>query len=140
METVRKSFAHPPLPLVSCLRFHSGIHFQDNQRRPDILGETMAIPWMQLVKFAPAILSTTQDLLQRARKVEKQATGNVDAGVQALAVDLQRQAEALHALAGQMEGLTTALVGLRRAFMAAIALGGTALLLGGAALILSLQG
>lgn len=99
----------------------------------------MAIPWMQLVKLAPAILSATQELRQHARKGESSPPSSApsaagaffDPGLErrteALQIDLRKQAEALHALAQQMEGLTAALAAVRKSVHTAIALSAGAL-------------
>lgn len=88
----------------------------------------MPIPWLQLVKFAPSILSLTGDLLRRSRRVEQQKEPGIEARVRALETDLHRQAEALHALARQVEGLTEVLASVRRALLLAVVLGAAALL------------
>jgi hypothetical protein len=95
----------------------------------------MAIPWISLLKHAPTILSLSREVLQRTRQAPP--AGEQDQ-VQTLAADLQRQAEVLHALAGQVEGLTAAVAALRRALVWAISLGAVACLLAAAALIVAL--
>lgn len=99
----------------------------------------MAIPWLTLIKHAPTILSLSREVLQRARQGPPPAGGGQDP-LQALTADLQRQAEVLHALAGQVEGLTAAVATLRRALLWAICLGAVACLLAAAALITVLTG
>ena len=99
----------------------------------------MAIPWIKLIKHAPTILSLSREVLQRARQAPPPVAGEQDP-VRALATDLQRQAEVLHALAGQVEGLTAAVAALRRAMLWAISLGAVACLLAAAALIVALSG
>jgi hypothetical protein len=99
----------------------------------------MVIPWFKLIKHAPTILSLSREVLQRARQASPPAAGAQDP-VQTLAADLQRQAEVLHALAGQVEGLTLAMAALRRAMVWAISLGAVACLLAAAALIVALGG
>lgn len=98
----------------------------------------MAIPWISLIKHAPTILSLSREVLQRTRQAAP-AAGEQDP-VRALTADLQRQAEVLHALAGQVEGLTAAVAALRRATVWAITLGAVAFLLAAAALIVALTG
>ena len=97
-------------------------------------GEIVAIPWVQLAKHAPAVLSLTRDLMKRTAKG---ANRPVDEGtrIEALERDLHRQAEALHALAGQVEGLTSALASLRRILLTAVFVSIGALLTALAALI-----
>ena len=73
----------------------------------------MAVPWLQLVKFAPTIISLTNDILKRSRTAAPPAEAGLDERVRVMEEDLRRQAEALHALAGQMEGLTSAVAALR---------------------------
>lgn len=97
----------------------------------------MAIPWIQLIKHAPTILNLSRDVLQRSRKPGGAPPAGPE-GVQALAADLQRQAEVLHALAGQIDGLTAALAALRRAMLLAVGLGSTAFVVAAAALVVAL--
>lgn len=99
----------------------------------------MAIPWIKLIKHAPAILSLSRDVLQRARQAPTPAGGARDPA-RVLVADLQRQAEVLHALAGQVEGLTAAVAALRRLALWAIATAAVACLLAAAALIIALAG
>lgn len=99
---------------------------------------TMAIPWIKLIKHAPAILSLSREVLQRARQAPPAAGAQDPAG--ALAADLQRQAEVLHALAGQVEGLTAAAAALRRVALWAVSLASVACLLAAAALVVALAG
>lgn len=96
----------------------------------------MAIPWLQLVKYAPSILSMTNELLQKARRTEssdehaaerRPDQGELEPRVALLQHDLRKQAEALHELARQVEGLTVVLAGVRRSLHTALALGGAAL-------------
>jgi hypothetical protein len=108
----------------------------------------MAIPWIQLVKLAPAILSATQEIRQHARRGEHPSphppetqVGYFDTGrerrIEALQSDLMKQAEALHALAQQVEGVTAALGAVRKTVHTAIALGTCALFAAGVALIVA---
>ncbi|HXV21474.1 MAG TPA: hypothetical protein VD811_10875 [Desulfuromonadales bacterium] len=99
----------------------------------------MAIPWITLLKHAPAILSLSREVLRRTRQAPPPAAG-AQGPVQVLAADLQRQAEVLHALAGQVDGLTAAVAVLRRALVWAGSLGAVACLLAAAALIVALTG
>lgn len=94
----------------------------------------MAIPWLQLVKLAPTIASLTNDLLHRTRSAEPRTVGSPVAELEA---GLQRQAEALHSLAEQVQTMTTVLMGLRRRLLATLWLSGCALLLAGSALLLT---
>lgn len=97
----------------------------------------MAIPWVQLIKYAPSILSLSREVLQRTGTNTSQHSGT-EGQVQVLAADLKRQAEVVHALAEQLQGLTTAVVALHRLLILALALGGAAFFMGAAALILPL--
>jgi hypothetical protein len=99
----------------------------------------MAIPWLQLIKHAPTILSLSRELLQRPRQPGPPPAG-AEGQIRALAADLQRQAEVLHALAGQIEGLTAAAAALRRGLAWAISLAAIACALATAALIVALTG
>jgi hypothetical protein len=99
----------------------------------------MVIPWIKLIKYAPTILSLSREVLQRSRQAPPPVAGGQDPVV-TLAADLQRQAEVLHALAGQVDGLTAAVAALRRAMVWAISLGAIACLLAATALIVALAG
>jgi hypothetical protein len=96
----------------------------------------MPVPWVQLIKLAPTILSLTNDLRRRARRLGKQPQAGADARLQELETDLAQQAEGLHLLARQVEGLTEAVTALRRSLRVALALGAAAVLLALAALFL----
>ncbi len=80
----------------------------------------MAIPWIQLIKYAPTVLSLTREVMQRASATTRPL--DRDARIAELERNMQQQAEALHALATQMEGLTKAVASLRRALTTAVAL------------------
>jgi hypothetical protein len=96
----------------------------------------MPVPWVQLIKLAPTILSLTNDLRRRARRLGKQPQAGPDTRLQELEKDLAQQAEGLHLLARQVEGLTEAVTALRRSLLVALGLGCGALLLALAALFL----
>lgn len=97
----------------------------------------MPVPWVQLIKLAPTILSLTNDLRRRSGRPGK-SPADADTRLQNLETNLAQQAEALHALARQMEGLTEALTALRRSMLVALCFGGGALLIALAALFLVL--
>jgi MoxR-like ATPase len=96
------------------------------------------IPWLKLIRHAPKILSLARELRQRTRRTVPPVAAGATDEVQALAADLQRHAEVLHALAAQVEGLTAAAVSLRRALFLALFLGAAAFLLAAAALVLAM--
>lgn len=98
----------------------------------------MPIPWLKLIAHAPKVLSLSRQVLQLSRQMPRDAEKK-DA-VRTLTADLQRQAEVLHALAGQVEGLTAAVAALRRTLTWAISLGAVAALLAAVALFLTLAG
>jgi hypothetical protein len=87
----------------------------------------VAIPWVQLIKYAPTILSLSREVMQRTAATTRPL--DRDARIAELERNLQQQAEAFHAMATQMEGLTRAVASLRRALISAVALGAGALLL-----------
>lgn len=99
----------------------------------------MAVPWVQLIKYAPTILSLTKDLRSQAQRLGTQQQAGPERRLQELETDMRQLAEALHALARQTEGVTKALASLRRALLVALGLGGGALLLALAALVLALR-
>ena len=98
----------------------------------------MPIPWLKLITHAPTVLSLSRQVLQLSRQTPRDA--EQEDAVRALTADLQRQAEVLHALAGQVEGLTAAMAALRRAMIWAISLGAVAAFLAAVALFLTLAG
>lgn len=98
----------------------------------------MAVPWLQLVKFAPTIISLTNDILKRSRMAAPPAEAGTDERVRVMEEDLRRQAEALHALAEQVEGLTSAVAALRRALLTATTLGAAGVLTALVALVVAL--
>ncbi len=94
------------------------------------------IPWLKLIRHAPKILSLARELRQRTKRPVSPAAAGATDDVQALAADLQRQTEVLHAMAAQVAGLTAAAVSLRRAVFVAIILGAAAFLLAAVDLVL----
>jgi hypothetical protein len=81
----------------------------------------MAVPWLQLVKFAPQIISLSRELLNRARAtgttaVPEPVTGPDDlAGrIAALEENERRQAELVDRMAQQQAELSQAVVTLHR--------------------------
>lgn len=98
----------------------------------------MPIPWLKLISHAPTVLSLSRQVLQLSRQTPRDA--EKEDAVRVLTADLQRQAEVMHALAGQVEGLTAAVAALRRAMIWAISLGAVAALLAAVALFLTLAG
>jgi hypothetical protein len=98
----------------------------------------MPVPWVQLIKLAPTILSLTNDLRRRAQRLGGHPQGGIDTRLHELETDLAQQAEGLHLLARQVEGLTVAVAALRRSLLLILGLGGGALLLALAALFLVL--
>ncbi len=99
----------------------------------------MPIPWIKLIKHAPAALSLSREVLQAAR--QKKPSGSVDdkgRNLRKLQDDLLAQAEVIHALARQVEGLTAAANALRRGMILAISLGTISFLSAAAALAVAL--
>ena len=95
----------------------------------------MPIPWLKLVKHAPTFISLSRELLQRSGR--EPAAAVPEEQLLLLASDLQRQAEVLHALAGELDALTAAIAAQRRSLLFACALGAGAFLLAAAALVLA---
>ena len=82
----------------------------------------MAVPWTQIIQFAPQILSLSRELLQRARRTgpaEKTLVRAPDpedqsARIAALEENERRQAELVDRMASQLEQHSRALVSLHR--------------------------
>lgn len=82
----------------------------------------MAVPWTQIIQWAPQIIDLSRELLQRARRMgsaEKQlvrAANQEDlaARIAALEENERRQAELVDRMAVQQEQLSRAVVSLHR--------------------------
>jgi hypothetical protein len=101
----------------------------------------MAVPWTQIIQWAPQILSLSRELLQRARRtgpsekslVRAQDPADQAARIAALEENERRQAELVDRMAAQLEQHSRALISLHRQLRwtvaAVIGLGALSLLL-----------
>lgn len=81
----------------------------------------MAVPWVQILKWVPAIVDVSRDLLKRSRQMPPQqslvrATDRTDTAsrVTALEENERRQAELVNRMAEQIAQLSSAVVMLHR--------------------------
>ena len=81
----------------------------------------MAVPWGQLLQWAPQILNLSRDLLERARGtktapnlVRPSDPADLAARITALEENERRQAELVERMAAQQERLSKAVVTLHR--------------------------
>ncbi len=82
----------------------------------------MAVPWTQIIQWAPQILSLSRELLQRARRtgpaekalVRAENPQDLAARIAALEENERRQAELVDRMALQLEQHSRALVSLHR--------------------------
>lgn len=98
----------------------------------------MAVPWKQLLVFAPQIIDLSRELLKRARGTPKAVTlvqaaepGDMPQRVAALEENERRQAELVEKMAEQLAELSEAAVVLhrrQRRLIAAVVVLGAALL------------
>lgn len=82
----------------------------------------MAVPWTQIIQWAPQILNLSRELLQRARRtkpaeralVRAENSEDQAARISALEENERRQAELVDRMAAQLEQHSRALVSLHR--------------------------
>lgn len=81
----------------------------------------MAVPWTQIIRWAPQIIGVSRELLQRSRQVPKAPAGERDDGradharrIAALEDIERRQAELVERMAEQQAELARAVVELHR--------------------------
>lgn len=74
----------------------------------------MAIPWFQIVKLVPEIVSLSKQLLQQTKTAQSSGTKSLEERVAELEVNEQKQAELVASMAQQMAAMTEALTALRK--------------------------
>lgn len=80
----------------------------------------MAVPWAQIIQWAPQIISLSRDLLKRSQKLPAETLvrpsdpDNVASRVAALEENERRQAELVQRMAEQQAQLSRAVVSLHR--------------------------
>jgi predicted PurR-regulated permease PerM len=74
----------------------------------------MAIPWFQIVKLVPEIVSLSKQLLQQTRNAQSSGAKPLDERVAELEVNERNQAELVASMAQQLAAMTDALTALRK--------------------------
>jgi hypothetical protein len=107
----------------------------------------MAVPWNQIVRWAPQILAVSRDLLQRTRRdgdpvqpVPAEGDAGLARRVAALEENERRQAELVDRMAAQQAELAQAVVALHRQVRVLTALSVALGLLAVAALYIAARG
>ena len=74
----------------------------------------MAIPWFQIVKLVPEIVSLSKQLLQQTRNAQSSGAKPLDERVAELEVNERNQAELVASMAQQLAAMADALTTLRK--------------------------
>ena len=74
----------------------------------------MAIPWFQIVKLVPEIVSLSKQLLQQTKTAQSTEAKPLEDRVAALEVNERKQAELVASMAQQLAAVTDALTVLRK--------------------------
>jgi predicted PurR-regulated permease PerM len=74
----------------------------------------MAIPWFQIVKLVPEIVSLSKQLLQQTRNAQSSGAKPLDERVAELEVNERNQAELVASMAQQLAAMADALTALRK--------------------------
>jgi hypothetical protein len=98
----------------------------------------MAIPWFQIVKLVPEIVSLSKQLLQQTRTAQSSGAKPLEERLAELEVNERNQAELVASMAQQMAAMTDALTALRKQFSAFRLISIISLLSAIAAIILAL--
>jgi hypothetical protein len=97
----------------------------------------MAIPWFQIVKLVPEIVSLSKQLLQQTRTAQSSGVRPLEERLAELEANERNQAELVASMAQQMAAMTDALTALRKQFSAFRLISIISLLLAIAAIILA---
>jgi hypothetical protein len=76
--------------------------------------EKMAIPWFQIVKLVPEIVSLSKQLLQQTKTAQSTVAKPLEERVAELEVNERNQAELVASMAQQLAAMTDALTVLRK--------------------------
>jgi hypothetical protein len=98
----------------------------------------MAIPWFQIVKLVPEIVSLSKQLLQQTRTDQSSGAKPLEVRIAELELNEQKQAELVASMAQQLAAMTDALTALRKQVSLFRLFSIIALLLAIAAMIVSL--
>ena len=74
----------------------------------------MAIPWFQIVKLVPEIVSLSKQLLQQTRTDQSSGAKPLEARVAELELNERKQAELVASMAQQLAAMADALTALRK--------------------------
>jgi hypothetical protein len=98
----------------------------------------MAIPWFQIVKLVPEIVSLSKQLLQQTKTGQPTGAKPLDERVAELEANERKQAELVASMAQQMAAMADAVTALRSQFWAFRLISIISLLLAVAATILAI--
>ena len=98
----------------------------------------MAIPWFQIVKLVPEVVSLSKQLLQQTKTAQSTGTKPLEERVAELEANERKQAELVASMAQQMAAMADALTVLRKQFSAFRLISIISLLLAIGAIILAL--
>ena len=98
----------------------------------------MAIPWFQIVKLVPEIVSLSKQLLQQTKTAQSTEAKPLEDRVAALEVNERKQAELVASMAQQLAAVTDALTVMRKQVLVFRLLSIIALFLAIAAIIMAL--
>jgi hypothetical protein len=76
----------------------------------------MAIPWLQIVKYVPTIVTISKELLQQTRASHPSNPRTIEGRLVQLEENERKQAELVQKMAHQIAALTEATIAMRRQF------------------------
>ncbi|MEX0806100.1 MAG: hypothetical protein WD688_22690 [Candidatus Binatia bacterium] len=76
----------------------------------------MAIPWFQIVKLVPEIVSLSKQLLQQTKTAHSTSAKPIEERVAELEANERKQAELVASMAQQIAAMTDAVTALRKQF------------------------
>jgi hypothetical protein len=97
----------------------------------------MAIPWFQIVKLVPEVVSLSKQLLQQTKTAQSTGAKPLEESVAELVANERKQAELVASMAQQMAAMADAVTALRRQFSAFRLISIISLLLAIAAIIVA---
>ena len=97
----------------------------------------MAIPWFQIVKLVPEILSLSKQLLQQTKTAQSSSTKPLEERVAELEANERKQAELVASMAQQIAAMTDGVTALGKQFFVFRIISIVSLLLAIAAIIIA---
>lgn len=97
----------------------------------------MAIPWFQIVKLVPEVVSLSKQLLQQTKTAQSTSAKPLEESVAELVANERKQAELVASMAQQMAAMADAVTALRSQFWAFRLISIISLLLAIAAIIVA---